>query len=87
MEEGVRLMAVGMLTVFAFLTLLVGLMRGSAAFFEAFADRFPEAPLGEPTVSGSGAGAGEEEIAVVLAAITAHRRGLHQHGQTRGQGE
>ena len=40
--EGVRLMAVGMLTVFAFLTLLVGLMRGSAAFFESFADRFPE---------------------------------------------
>ncbi len=42
MMEGVRLMAVGMFTVFAFLTLLVGLMKASAAFFEANAHRFPE---------------------------------------------
>ena len=42
MMEGVRLMAVGMFTVFAFLTLLVGIMKASAAFFEANAHRFPE---------------------------------------------
>ena len=41
--EGVRLMAVGMFTVFAFLTLLVGLMKASAVFFEVFAHRFPDA--------------------------------------------
>ncbi len=40
--EGLRLMAVGMFTVFAFLTLLVGLMNASAVFFERFSDRFPE---------------------------------------------
>ena len=42
------LMGVGMATVFAFLGLLVGLMQGSAAFFAAFADRFPEPEAAAP---------------------------------------
>ena len=37
--EGVRLMAVGMLTVFVFLTLLVGLMHASAVIIAANAHR------------------------------------------------
>ncbi len=71
-SEGVLLMAVGMVTVFAFLGLLVGLMQGSAAFFGAFGDRFAE-----PEARGGGqlpGSAGDEDIAIVLAAIEAHRR-------------
>ena len=70
--EGVRLMVVGMLTVFAFLTLLVALMRVSAAFFEAQAHRFPE---DEGGASQRMPGGGDEEVAVVLAVVEALRRG------------
>jgi Na+-transporting methylmalonyl-CoA/oxaloacetate decarboxylase gamma subunit len=72
MQEGMRLMAVGMFTVFAFLTLLVGLMRGSAAFFEANAHRFPE---DAPEDARSGRSGNDEEVAVVLALAEALRRG------------
>jgi len=65
-------MAVGMFTVFAFLTLLVGMMKGSAAFFEKFADRFPEEESGEAVVARSG---NDGEIALVLAVAEAYRRG------------
>jgi Na+-transporting methylmalonyl-CoA/oxaloacetate decarboxylase gamma subunit len=70
--EGIRLMAVGMFTVFAFLTLLVGLMRGSAAFFEANAHRFLEdAPEDKRSVrSGT-----DEDVAVALALAEALQRG------------
>jgi sodium pump decarboxylase gamma subunit len=71
MMEGVRLMVVGMFMVFAFLTLLVGLMKASASFFEVFAHRFPEAPS---TGSRSIAPSRNEEIAVALAVAEAHRR-------------
>jgi sodium pump decarboxylase gamma subunit len=69
-------MAVGMTTVFAFLGLLVALMQASAAFFEAFGDRFaePEAPTPSPGTPPDSAG-NDDEIAIVLAAIEAHRRG------------
>jgi sodium pump decarboxylase gamma subunit len=70
--EGLRLMAVGMFTVFAFLTLLVGLMKVSAAFFEKFADRFPEEALGESAVARLG---NDSEVALALAVAEAHRRG------------
>jgi sodium pump decarboxylase gamma subunit len=70
--EGLRLMAVGMFTVFAFLTLLVGLMKASAAFFEKFADRFPEEASGESKVVRSG---NDGEIALALAVAEAYRRG------------
>jgi len=70
--EGLRLMAVGMFTVFAFLTLLVALMKGSAAFFEKFADRFPDEAAGEAAVVRSG---NDGEIALALAVAEAYRRG------------
>ena len=74
-SEGVLLMAVGMATVFAFLGLLVGLMWGSAAFFAAFGDRFAEPePAGQGAAAAAGAG-NDAEIAIVLAAIEARRRG------------
>ena len=72
--EGVQLTAVGMTTVFAFLGLLVGLMHGSAAFFEAFGHRFPALPPTETTPEAPGGAAHDEEIAVVVAAVEAHRR-------------
>ena len=69
--EGVQLMGVGMTTVFAFLGLLVVAMHGSGAFFRANAHRFPDPPTPEPQ---PGAEIGNHsEIAVVLAAVAAHR--------------
>ena len=70
--EGLRLMAVGMLMVFAFLTLLVGLMKGSAVFFEAFAHRFPEDAPEDLAPARSG---NDAEIALVIAVAEAYRRG------------
>jgi len=70
--EGINLMVVGMTTVFSFLTLLVIVLQVSARFFERFGDRWPDATLtSEP--AGSTPGTQSEEIAVVLAAITAYR--------------
>lgn len=71
-EDGVRLVFVGMFTVFAFLTLLVGLMRASAAFFEAHAHRFPEQQRGDARAARAG---DDAELAVVLALAEALRRG------------
>ncbi len=77
LAEGVRLMVVGMLTVFAFLTLLVGVMKASAAFFSAFEAHFPEdepeASRGRGAVTGRAGG--DEEIALVLAIAEAKRTG------------
>ncbi len=70
-SEGLRLMAVGMFTVFAFLTLLVGLMNGSALFFAKFADRFPDEAKSEPTKARAG---NDEEIALVIALAEAARQ-------------
>ena len=69
--DGLRLMAVGMITVFAFLSLLVGMMSASAAFFEANAHRFPDDADDAPT-TGTG---NNEEIAIALAVAEASRRG------------
>lgn len=75
MEEGVRLMAVGMFTVFAFLSLMVGVMKASAAFFEANAHRFPEdeAPA-QKSIAGNQS-KNDQEIAVAIALAEAMRRG------------
>ncbi len=70
--EGLRLMAVGMTTVFVFLTLLVGLMRASAVFFEANAHRFPEADSDD---SASGNAGNDVEVAIAIAVAEASRRG------------
>ena len=68
-SQGGTLMVIGMATVFAFLVLLIGAMKASAAYFKKFADRYtePEAPV---KVSGGG---GDVEVAVALAAIRAKR--------------
>ena len=72
--EGVNLMAVGMATVFSFLALLVMVLQVSARVFEKFGDRWPDSTV-EPGLSGASSGtSGNEEIAVVLAAVEARRR-------------
>ena len=49
LSDGIRLMVVGMVTVFGFLALLVGVMSAQAAFFRIFGDRFVDSP---PSVDG-----------------------------------
>ena len=72
--EGVNLMVVGMTTVFSFLALLVIVLEVSARIFQ----RGTDAEVQPATVAMSPSGAspvrGSEEIAVVLAAVEAHRR-------------
>ena len=74
MEEGFRLMAVGMTTVFSFLSLLVIAIQISAAFFDRFAHLFPEPEPTRRALSPSSTTSSDPEIAVVLAAIAAHHR-------------
>lgn len=74
--EGFRLMAVGMFTVFAFLTMLVGLMHVSSAFFEANAHRFPDEDAdASPNDRENSARDEEVAVAIVLAVAEATRRG------------
>ena len=70
--EGINLMVVGMTTVFSFLALLVIVLQVSARFFERFGDRWPDAALATESPD-STPSTQSEEIAVVLAAITAYR--------------
>jgi len=79
-SEGMLLMGVGMATVFAFLGLLVGLMQGSAAFFAAFADRFPEPEAAAHEWANSPIAGNDEVIAIVLASVEAHRQGRNGGG-------
>ena len=74
------LMAVGMTTVFVFLGLLVALMRGSATFFAAFGHHFPEPEPAAVQGARSPDIENHEEIAIVLAAIEAHRLGRGAEG-------
>jgi sodium pump decarboxylase gamma subunit len=69
--QGIVLMVIGMVTVFAFLVLLIAAMNGSAAFFRKFAHLFPD----EEAAPAKAAAAADPvaEIAVVLAAIKAKR--------------
>ena len=69
--QGFVLMVVGMLTVIAFLVLLILAMNGSAAFFRKFAHLFPE-ELTEP-VKSAGTTDPAAVVAVTLAAIKAKR--------------
>ena len=71
LAEGIRLMAVGMITVFAFLSILVAVMSLQARFFSAFADRFPDA---EPTGTDEPADDGAE-LALAIAVAHAKRLG------------
>ncbi len=71
MAQGIEIMLVGMATVFAFLSLLVGLLHVSAALFAGSADPVAVAPA---PAARQVSGAEEEEIAVVLAVAEAWRR-------------
>ena len=68
--QGLVLMIVGMGVVFAFLTLLVAAMSGSAAFFKKFAHLFPEEK--QPQSGPRKAAEDYSEIAVAIAAIKTH---------------
>ena len=68
LSQGVTLMVIGMATVFAFLVLLIGAMRASAAYFKKYADRFEEAEKTATVQRG-----GDVEVAIAIAAIRAKR--------------
>ena len=72
MMQGVVLMVIGMVTVFAFLVLMIVAMNCSAAFFSKFAHLFPE-PEAAPAPKKAAAADPTAEIAVALAAIRAKR--------------
>ncbi|MEZ4319980.1 MAG: OadG family transporter subunit [Myxococcota bacterium] len=75
MIEGFWLMGVGMTVVFGFLTLMVATMNASAAFFERYGHHFESpAPARPAPTPARAAAAPPPEIAVVLAALEAHRR-------------
>ena len=63
MAEGFVLLIIGMVTVFAFLQLMVGIMNLSAKFFIKFAERNPEP---QPAAD---AAADLTPIAVAIAAV------------------
>ena len=69
-SQGLVLMIVGMGVVFAFLTLLVYAMSGSAAFFHKFAHLFPEETA--PKSGTRKAAEDYSEIAVAIAAVQTH---------------
>ncbi|MCB9679386.1 MAG: OadG family protein [Alphaproteobacteria bacterium] len=64
-------MGVGMTAVFGFLTLMVATMHASAAFFERYGAYFEE-PVPPRKAAAPGPA---PEIAVILAALEAHRKG------------
>ena len=64
MTEGLRLMAVGMVSVFAFLTLMVAAMRVSAAVCAKLESFFPEKAT---PLSSTAEGNTEAEIALAIA--------------------
>lgn len=69
-SQGLVLMVVGMGVVFAFLTLLVHAMSGSAAFFKKYAHLFHEE---QPKQPGSRKAAEDySEIAIAIAAVKTH---------------
>mgnify|MGYP001162572173 FL=1 len=68
-SQGVTLMVIGMATVFAFLVLLIGAMRISAAYFKKFADLYEDSKPIAKVVSKNG----DVEVAVALATIRAKR--------------
>jgi len=72
--EGVNLMVVGMTTVFSFLALLVMVLEVSARIFQGGSDGEAKPASVAMTPSGASSVRGSEEIAVVLAAVEAHRR-------------
>ena len=72
--EGVNLMVVGMTTVFSFLALLVIVLEVSARTFQRGTAAEAQPATAAMTPRGVSPVRGSEEIAVVLAAVEAHRR-------------
>ena len=67
LADGIRLMAVGMVTVFGFLTILVAVMAAQAAFFSAFSGRFAD------EATGAAPPADDDEVALAIAIAHARR--------------
>jgi sodium pump decarboxylase gamma subunit len=71
--EGLRLMLVGMTTVFSFLALLVIAMLATSIFFRKFAHLFPEEVAPAPRATAP-APQTNLDIAVAIAAVKAYTR-------------
>ena len=74
LQEGIELMAVGMTTVFGFLTLLVVVLQLSARAFSSFGHRWPDPAVAPSRSEATPRALGNVEIAVAFAAVEAHRR-------------
>lgn len=73
-QEGLELLVTGMGMVFAFLSLMVAVLYGVAAFFKRFQHLFPDDSPEEAKRERPGAFQPvEPEIAVILAALSAGR--------------
>jgi len=70
-QAGLTLMIAGMGVVFLFLTIMVLVMNGTAAFFKKYAHLFPEEAKPESHITQL-ASDDSAEIAVVVAAIKAY---------------
>ncbi len=73
MAEALRLTIVGMAAVFAFLAILVIMMRASATFFSSFGDRFADAT--PPPLRADRPQAAVADIAAVIAIAERERSG------------
>ena len=73
--EGLELMFVGMGVVFAFLVMLVFLMKLSGALLSKFPEPEPPAKPAGPAAGGSAAAKGQDSVAVALAAAYRARKG------------
>lgn len=72
--ESMKIMVVGMLTVFGFLWLLIGVLKAQGWFLTKF---FPEQPAAvtQPTASSAPENAGNDNLAaVIMAAVNLHRK-------------
>jgi len=75
LTEGLRLMAIGMGIVFAFLLLLVGVMRTMSAAVMRFAPEPRLVDISSAPILGETVDA--ELISVIAAAVARHRRSRH----------
>jgi len=69
--EGLKFMVLGMLIVFAFLVVLVQVMKLQAKLINKF---FPEKPAEASKTSGSNAKEDEHHVAAIVAAVTDFRK-------------
>ncbi|NOR55599.1 MAG: Na+-transporting oxaloacetate decarboxylase subunit gamma [Sulfurovum sp.] len=69
--EGLKFMVLGMLIVFAFLVVLVQVMKLQAKLINKF---FPEQPAEAPKSSGTNAEQDKHHVAAIVAAVTDFRK-------------